>query len=61
LLKATTNKEALPDKLAQIEAVGLNEDEMDLVIKRLKAALKGCKEYPKQEQIKGKARVLLVR
>jgi hypothetical protein len=31
-LKATTNKEVLPDKVAQIEAVSLNEDEMVLVI-----------------------------
>jgi hypothetical protein len=31
-LKATTNKEALPDKVAQIEAADLNEDEMALVV-----------------------------
>jgi hypothetical protein len=47
-LKATTNKEALPDKVAQIEAVGLNEDEMELVIKRFKIALNGRKDYPKK-------------
>jgi hypothetical protein len=40
------NKEALYDKVAQIEATGLNEDEMTLVIKHFKTALKGCKEYP---------------
>jgi hypothetical protein len=45
-LKATTNKEALHDKMAQIEAVGLNEDEMALVIKRFKTTLKGRKDYP---------------
>jgi hypothetical protein len=33
-LKATSNKEALPSKVAQVEAVGLNEDEMALIIKR---------------------------
>jgi hypothetical protein len=59
-LKAMTNKEALPDKVAQIEATSLNEDEMALVIKRFKTSLKGRKEYPQQEQIKGKARVLQV-
>jgi hypothetical protein len=45
-LKATNNKEAVPDKVAQIEATDLNEDEMALVIKRFKIALKGRKEYP---------------
>jgi hypothetical protein len=58
-LKATTNKDALLDKVAQIEAVGLNEVEMTLVIKRFKIA-KGRNEYPQQEQIKGKACVLRV-
>jgi hypothetical protein len=37
----------LPDKVAQIEASGLNEDEMVLVIKRFKTALNGHKDYPK--------------
>jgi hypothetical protein len=46
-LKATNNKEALPNKVAQVEAAGLNEEEMALVIKRFKTALKGRKEYPK--------------
>jgi hypothetical protein len=45
-LKATSNKEALPNKLAQVVAVRLNEDEMALIIKRFKTALKGQKEYP---------------
>jgi hypothetical protein len=57
-LQVATNKEALPNKLAQIEAVGLNEDEMVLVIKRFKTILKGRKDYPQQEQIKGKAFML---
>jgi hypothetical protein len=42
-LKATTSKEALPNKVAQVEATGLNEDKMALVIKRFKTALKGRK------------------
>jgi hypothetical protein len=48
-LKATSSKEALPSKVAQVEAVRLNEDEMALIIKRFKTALKGRKEYPQQE------------
>src|SRR6185295_18228819 len=35
-LKATANMEALPSKVAQVEAAGLNEEEMALVIKRFK-------------------------
>jgi hypothetical protein len=53
-LKATSSREMLPSKVAQVEAVGLNEDEMALIIKRFKTALKGRKEYPQQKQIKGK-------
>jgi hypothetical protein len=45
-LKATNNKEAILDKVAQVEAAWLNEEEMALVIKRFKTALKGRKEYP---------------
>ena len=45
-LKATSNSETLPSKVAQVEAAGLNEDEMALIIKRFKTTLKGCKEYP---------------
>jgi hypothetical protein len=48
-LKATSSREALRSKVAQVEAVGLNEDEMVLIIKRFKTALKGRKEYPQQE------------
>ena len=48
-LKATSSREALPSKVAQVEAIGLNEDEMALIIKRFKTALKGRKEYPQQE------------
>jgi hypothetical protein len=45
-LKATSSWEVLPSKVAQVEAAGLNEDEMALIIKRFKTALRGRKEYP---------------
>jgi hypothetical protein len=45
-LKATSGRETLPSKVAQVEATGLNEDEMALIIKHFKTALKGRKEYP---------------
>jgi predicted nucleic acid binding AN1-type Zn finger protein len=53
-LKATSSREALPSKVAQVEAVGLNEDKMTLIIKRFKTALKGRKEYPNKNKTKGK-------
>jgi hypothetical protein len=53
-LKATSGKEALPSKVAQVEAAGLNEEEMALIIKRFKTALKGHKEHPKKNKTKGK-------
>jgi hypothetical protein len=53
-LKATNNMEELPNKVAQVEAVGLNEEEMTLVIKRFKTALKGRKEYPNKSKSRGK-------
>jgi hypothetical protein len=53
-LKATNSKEALPSKVAQVEAVGLNKDEMALIIKRFKTALKGHKEYPNKNKSRGK-------
>jgi hypothetical protein len=40
--------------VAQVEVVGLNEDEMALIIKRFKTALKGCKEYPNKNKTRGK-------
>jgi hypothetical protein len=52
-LKATSSKEALPSKVAQVEAAGLN-DEMVLIIKRFKTALKGRKEYPNKNKTRGK-------
>jgi hypothetical protein len=53
-LKATSSREALPSKVAQVEATGLNEDEMALIIKRFKTALKGHKEYPNKNKARGK-------
>jgi hypothetical protein len=53
-LKATSSREALPSKVAQIEATGLNEDEMALIIKRFKTTLKGRKEHPNKSKTKGK-------
>ena len=45
-LKATSSKEALPSKVAQVEAAGLNEDEMVLIIKRFKTVLKDARSIP---------------
>jgi hypothetical protein len=53
-LKATSSRETLPSKVAQVEVVGLNDDEMALIIKRFKTALKGRKEYPNKNKAKGK-------
>jgi hypothetical protein len=53
-LKATSSREALPSKVTQVEAIGLNEDEMTLIIKRFKTALKGRKEYPNKNKTRGK-------
>jgi hypothetical protein len=53
-LKATNSKEALPSKIAQVEAARLNEDEMALIIKRFKTALKGRKVYPNKNKSRGK-------
>jgi hypothetical protein len=53
-LKATSSREALPSKVAQVEAAGINEEEMALIIKRFKTALKGRKEHPNKNKTKGK-------
>ena len=53
-LKATSSREVLPSKVEQVEAARLNEDEMALIIKRFKTALKGCKEHPNKSKTKGK-------
>jgi hypothetical protein len=41
-------------KVAQVEAAGLNEDEMALIIKHFKMTLKGRKELPNKSKTKGK-------
>jgi hypothetical protein len=54
-LKATSSsREALPSKVAQVEDAGLNEDEMALIIKHFKTALRGHKERPNKSKVKGK-------
>jgi hypothetical protein len=53
-LKATRSKETLPSKVAQVEAAGLNDEEMTLIIKRFKTALKGHKGHPNKTKTKGK-------
>jgi hypothetical protein len=53
-LKATSSREALTSKVAQVEAVGLNEDEMALIIKRFKTALRERKEYSNKNKAKRK-------
>jgi hypothetical protein len=37
-----------------VEAIGLNEDKMTVVIKRFKIALKGRKEYTNKNKSRGK-------
>jgi hypothetical protein len=53
-LKATNSMEALPSKVAQVEAARLNDDEMVLIIKRFNTTLKGRKEYPNKNKSRGK-------
>jgi hypothetical protein len=53
-LKATSSREVLPSNVAQVEAAGLNEDEMAFIIKHIKTALKGRKEYPNKNKTRGK-------
>jgi hypothetical protein len=40
--------------VAQVEAAGLNEDEMTLIIKCFKTTLKGRKEHPNKNKSRGK-------
>jgi hypothetical protein len=53
-LKATTITETLPDKVVQVEVARLNEEEMAIVIKGFKTALKGRKDYPNKNKSRGK-------
>jgi SNF2 family DNA or RNA helicase len=43
--KATKEKKALPSKVEQVEFAGLKDEEMALIIKHIKSALKGHKDY----------------
>jgi hypothetical protein len=52
--KATYNKEALPSKVAQVEAADLNDEDMALVIKCFKTALNGSKDYSNKNKSRGK-------
>jgi hypothetical protein len=52
-LKATSSREALPSKVAQVEAAVINEDEMALIIKRFKTTLRGRKEYRNKNKTRG--------
>jgi hypothetical protein len=45
-LKATRSREALPSKVVQVEAAGLNEEEMALIIKRFKTRSKVARSIP---------------
>jgi hypothetical protein len=48
-LKATSSTEALPSKVAQVEAAGLNVDEMALIIKALQDRIKRTQGVLQQE------------
>jgi hypothetical protein len=52
-LKEISNKKAFPDKVAQIEAVDLNEEEITLVIRHFKTVLMECKDYPNKNKSRG--------
>jgi hypothetical protein len=45
-LKATSSRETLPSMVAQVEAAGLNENEMALIIKRFKRRSKVARSIP---------------
>jgi hypothetical protein len=53
-IKTMAWTETLPNKVAQVEAAGLNEEEMALIIKRFKTTLKVCKDYPNKNKSSGK-------
>jgi hypothetical protein len=46
VLKATSSRETLPSKVAQVEAAGLNENEMALIIKRFRRRSKVARSIP---------------
>jgi hypothetical protein len=43
--KGTHDKEAIPSKVAQVEATSLNDEEMALIIKQFKHTSTGHKDY----------------
>jgi hypothetical protein len=53
-LKATSSREALPSKVAQVEAAGLNEDEMALIIKHSRPHSRDTKSTPNKNKTRGK-------
>jgi hypothetical protein len=57
-LKATSSKEALPSKVAQVEATGINED--GAYNQALQNRLEGTQAISQQEQVQGKALLLQV-
>jgi hypothetical protein len=60
-LKATSSRETLPSKVAQVEVAGLNEDEMALIIKRFQDRIERAQGVSQQEQSKGKVILLQMR
>jgi hypothetical protein len=50
--KATKDKEVIVNKVAQVEAIDLNDKEMALVINCFKSALKGRKNYNAESKVK---------
>jgi hypothetical protein len=48
------SKEALSSKVTQVEVDDHNDEEMALVIKRFKTALKGCKDFSNKGKSRGK-------
>jgi hypothetical protein len=53
-LKPLPSKQQAVGRRYHVEAAGLNEEEMALIIKRFKTALKGRKEHPNKNKAKGK-------
>jgi hypothetical protein len=51
--KGQTKKEALLEKVAQVEAADLNEEQMKLVIKRFKTTLKGRNDFSNKRKSRG--------
>jgi hypothetical protein len=54
LSKRRPTRRQSPDKVVQVDATDVNEDEMSLMIKRFKTALKGRKDYLNKNKSKRK-------